>query len=503
MTGDGQARPDPATDGPSPRDPATDAATGLGPELFVAGRWVRGGGGTVDLVSPHDESRWARADMASVADVDRAVAAARAAFDDGPWPRCHVDERLAALRRLADRYHAGIEQMAGLVTAEMGSPMGFSRLGQSWAAWALIDTTIGVAESYDWEEVRPARFGGHTLVRGVPVGVVAAITPWNVPQITIVSKLVPALVAGCTVVVKPSPETPLDALLLARWVEEAGVPPGVVSVVPGGPDVGEHLVRHRGVDKVAFTGSTAAGRRIGAICGEQVRRVGLELGGKSAAVVLDDADASAVAAGLRFASFMNSGQACAAQTRVLVPRRRHDELVDALAEMATSLVIGDPSDETTEIGPMVSLLHRDRVLAHVQRGLAEGAKAAAGGPDRPGDQPRGWYVRPTILTGVTNAMAVARQEIFGPVVVVIPHDGDDAAVALANDSDYGLAGSVWTADEQRGLDVARRLRTGMVGVNKFAPDLSAPFGGFKASGIGREYGREGLESFLEVQSLAP
>jgi betaine-aldehyde dehydrogenase len=440
--------------------------------------------------------------MATTDDVDLAVASARTAFDDGPWPRLDPGERVVALRRFADIYEARQEEMAMLITAESGSPITFSRLGQAWAPWSLLDTTLGLASVIDWEESRQGAFG-NTLIRREPVGVVAAIAPWNVPQMTIISKLAPALVAGCTIVVKPSPETPLDGLLMAEWIDEAGLPEGVVSVLPADREVGEYLVSHPGVDRVAFTGSTAAGRRIGSICGQQIKRVGLELGGKSAAIVLDDADLAETVAGLRFASFMNSGQACAAQTRVLAPRGRHDEIADALGEMVKGLVVGDPFDDATEIGPMVSRRHQDRVAGYIGLGIDEGARVVTGGPGVPDGLSDGCYIRPTIFASVDNSMRIAQEEIFGPVVVVIPYDGEDDAVRIANQSEYGLAGSVWTGDQPRGLTVARRIRTGTIGINKYAPDLSSPFGGYKSSGIGREYGREGLEEYFELKSIAP
>ncbi len=471
-------------------------------QLYIGGRWVApAGGDRITVTSPVTEEAIGSTPEATTADVDRAVAAARTAFDDGPWPHLDPAERTAALRRLADLYGAHVEEMAELVTAEMGSPRSFSLLGQAAAPHALLGFYADLGATFAWEEERPGLMGP-AIVRHEPVGVVAAIAPWNVPQVTITSKLAPALLAGCTVVVKPSPETPLDALLLARLVDEAGFPEGVVSVVPGGRQVGEHLVASDGVDKVAFTGSTAAGRHIGAVCGAALRRVSLELGGKSAAIVLDDADVGRTVAGLRFASFMNSGQACAAQTRVLAPRARYGEVLDAMGEMADGLVVGDPTDEATEIGPMVTRRQQERVLGYVHIGRDEGARVVAGGPGPPPGAERGWYVRPTILAG-DNQMRVAREEIFGPVVVVIPYDDEADAVRIANDSDFGLAGSVWTADRAHGLEVARRLRTGTVGINRYGPDLAGPFGGYKASGMGREYGVEGLVEFTEVKNVAP
>lgn len=473
-------------------------------QLYIGGEWVAGAGGaTIDVISPVTEAVFGRAPEATAADVDRAVDAARRALDEGEWPFLAPAERAAALKRLADRYAAGIDEMAALITGEMGSPIAFSKMGQSAATWALIDVYVRLAGEFPWEEERTGITGARAIVRREPVGVVGAIAPWNVPQITIVSKLAPALLAGCAVVVKPSPETPLDALKLAEWAHEAGFPPGVISVLPAGREVGEHLVRHPGIDKIAFTGSTAAGRRIGAICGEQIKRVSLELGGKSAAIVLDDADIARTVRGLRFASFVNSGQACAAQTRVLVSRARHDEFVDAFADTARDLVVGDPAAEATEIGPMVSRRQQERVAAYIATGIDEGARVAAGGVGRPAGTDRGWYVKPTVFAGADNSMRIAREEIFGPVVVVISYEDERDAIRLANDSDYGLAGSVWTGDKEHGADLARRVRAGTVGVNKYAPDFVAPFGGYKQSGIGREYGREGLEEFVEVKSIAP
>jgi betaine-aldehyde dehydrogenase len=339
------------------------------------------------------------------------------------------------------------------------------------------------------------------VVRHEPVGVVAAIAPWNVPQFTIMSKLVPALLAGCTGVVKPAPETPLDGYLLAETLDEAGVPAGVVSIVAGGREVGEYLVRHSGIDKVAFTGSTAAGRRIGAICGEQLKRVSLELGGKSAAIVLDDADPGSVIEAIKFIGLMNSGQACVAQTRILVSRDRHDEFADALASAVAAMVVGDPAQSRTEIGPMVARRQQERVQRYIGLGQQEGARLLTGGTGRPDGLDAGWYVRPTVFAEVDNRMRIAQEEIFGPVLSVIPYDDVDDAVRIANDSDYGLAGTVWTADQEAGLRVARRVRTGTYGVNTYTMDFAGPFGGYKSSGIGREFGSEGLAQYCELKSV--
>jgi aldehyde dehydrogenase (NAD+) len=317
------------------------------------------------------------------------------------------------------------------------------------------------------------------------------------------SKLAPALLSGCTIVIKPSPETPLDAYLMAEILEEAGIPKGVVSVIPAGREVGEHLVRHRGVDKIAFTGSTAAGRTIASICGEQLKRVSLELGGKSAAIVLDDANLEDTVNGLRMASFMNNGQACVAQTRILASRSNYDNVVGALAEMVKTMQVGDPNDPMTEIGPLVAERQQERVDKYIALGQEEGAKVVVGGNGRPAGLEKGWYVQPTVFADVSNDMRIAQEEIFGPVISVIPFDDVDDAVRIANDSEFGLAGSVWTGDNDLGMDVARRVRTGTYGINQYTMDFVAPFGGFKASGIGREFGKEGLEHYIELKTIAP
>jgi betaine-aldehyde dehydrogenase len=332
------------------------------------------------------------------------------------------------------------------------------------------------------------------------VGVVAAVVPWNVPQFVTMTKVAPALLAGCTIVLKPAPETPLDAYLLAEMAQEAGIPPGVLNIVAAGREVGEHLVSHRGVDKVAFTGSTAAGRRIAAICGEQLKRVSLELGGKSAAIFLDDADLQASMGMLAIASLMNNGQACVAQTRILASRNRYEEVVEAVAAMVTSQPVGDPADPATGIGPLVAKRQQERVEGYIKIGMDEGAKVVVGGLDRPRD--RGWYVAPTVFAGVSNDMRIAREEIFGPVLAVIPYEDEADAVRIANDSDYGLAGTVWTADTEHGMDVARQVRTGTYGINCYMLGSNTPFGGYKASGIGRELGPEGLGGYLEYKSIA-
>ena len=472
-------------------------------ELYVGGRWVAPATSRrIELVSPHSEQPLGSTPEATEKDVDRAVEAARRAFDSGPWPRTDPAQRLAAVRRFAAAYSARADEIAELISTEMGAPLWFSQLGQVGATMMALDAFIGAAERIEWEERRTGVFGSDVVVRREPVGVVGAITPWNVPHFISVAKLIPALISGCTVVLKPPPETPVSGLVLAELFDQADLPEGVVSVLPAGRDVGEHLVRHPGVDKIAFTGSTAAGRRIAALCGQDLRRVTLELGGKSAAIVLSDADLAQTVQGLQLASLMNSGQACIAQTRILAPRERYEEMVDAVAAMVGALNVGDPLDMNSYIGPMVARRQQERVESYIRTGQEEGARLVLGGTGMPDGLDTGWYVRPTVFAGVDNGMRVAREEIFGPVLCVIPYEDEDDAVRIANDSDYGLAGSVWTSDVAHGLDVARRVRTGTLGINQYNLDMNAPFGGFKASGIGREFGPEGIEAYVELKSVA-
>jgi len=471
-------------------------------KLFIGGRWVDpAGSDVIEVISPHTEEVVGRVPEGTTADIDRAVAAARRAFDEGEWPRMSPEERIAAVQRFSDAYAARMMDLAEVITTEMGSPISFSQLAQTPAPWMMLNTFIQVAKDHPWEEERSGVLGSPVVVRSEGVGVVGAIVPWNVPQFVTMSKLAPALLSGSTIVIKPAPETPLDAFVMAEILEEAGIPEGVVSVVPAGREVGEHLVRHPGVDKIAFTGSTAAGRTIASICGEQLKRVSLELGGKSAAIILDDADLDATMQGLKFASLMNNGQACVAQTRILASRRQYDAVVDALAETVAGMAVGDPSDPSTEIGPLVAERQQERVDKYIALGQEEGARVVVGGNGRPDGLDRGWYVRPTVFADVDNSMRIAREEIFGPVLAVIPYDDVEDAVRIANDSDFGLAGSVWTSDQEQGMEIARRVRTGTFGVNQYTMDFIAPFGGFKASGIGREFGKEGLEHYLELKSI--
>jgi len=473
-------------------------------KLFIGGEWVAPAGtGVIDVISPHTEEIVGRVPDGTEADIDLAVAKARDAFDNGEWPRLKPEERIAAVQKFADLYASRLNDMAQVITTEMGSPILFSQLAQAPTPWMIATAFLEMARETDWEKRRPGVLAPEVIVRREPVGVVAAIVPWNVPQFVTMAKLAPALITGCTIIVKPSPETPLDAFLMAEWLEEAGIPKGVVSVVPAGREVSEHLVRHAGIDKVAFTGSTAAGRRIASICGEQLKRCSLELGGKSAAIILDDADLAMTTESLKMASLMNNGQACVAQTRILASRARYSEVVDAIGTMVGAMKVGDPNDMSTEIGPLVAQRQQERVEKYIAVGQEEGARVVTGGNGMPSGLEKGWYVQPTVFANVDNTMRIAREEIFGPVLTVIPYDDVDDAVRIANDNDYGLAGSVWTADTDAGLDIARRVRTGTYGVNGYSMDFKAPFGGYKASGVGREFGPEGLDHYVELKSIIP
>ena len=469
--------------------------------IFVGGDWVLpSGSASLKVVSPHSTEVVGSAPIAGKSDIDRAVAAARAALVAGEWPHMSLTQRCDYMKSLATAYESRVPEIANLITQEMGSPLFFSQAVQAYASVLLINTFTELAKDFPWEETRKGLLGD-TIVRREPVGVVAAIVPWNTPQVTALTKLVPALLAGCTVVLKPAPETPLDALLLGEIIDTVGLPKGVVNIVTGGREVGEQLVIHPGVDKVAFTGSTDAGRRIAALCGTNLKRVTLELGGKSAAIILDDADLAATVEGLRMASFMNSGQTCVAQTRILASRSNYGAVVDALAELTASLKVGDPMDGQTEIGPLVSQRQQERVQNYIAIGQGEGARVIVGGAGMPAALEQGWYVQPTLFADVDNKMRIAQEEIFGPVVSVIPFVDIDDAVRIANESPYGLAGSVWTKDVEQGMDIARRVRAGSLGVNQYALDFVAPGGGFKDSGIGREGGPEGFEAFVEPKSI--
>jgi len=472
-------------------------------KLFIGGKWVTPQGtGRIEVINPTTEQVIASVPDGTEADLDLAVAAAREAFDHGPWPKMAPAERGAVLKKVADLIAAEMSEMAELITTEMGAPLLFSHMGQVAAPMMVLNYYADLASTFKFDEVRTGVLGGDVLVAKEAVGVVGAITPWNVPLFLAVGKLAPALAAGCTVVLKPAPETPLDAFRLAELFEAAGLPEGVLSVVPAGREVAEYLVRHPQVDKISFTGSTIAGKKIGSLCGETLKRFTLELGGKSAAIICDDADLAVSIETLLPNALMNNGQACIAQTRILAPTSRYDEVVDALCTaISEKWVVGDPMQMETGVGPLLAARQRERVEGYIAKGREQGATVALGG-GRPSGFGTGYYVEPTVFTGVKNDMVIAQEEIFGPVLSVIAYDGDAEAVAIANDSDFGLCGSVWTGDNVRGLEIARQVRTGTYMVNSGMPfDFATPFGGFKNSGMGREFGPEGLEAFLEFKSI--
>ena len=470
-------------------------------DVYAGGRLV-GSGSTdvITIVNPATEEVTGAVPSMVERDVDVAVAAARQAFDTGGWPLISAAERAAALDRLAAALEARAEDTARLVTAEMGMPITLSRRSNVSVPCAIIRYYAALARELSTEEIREAiSFTGRTVVRREPAGVAAVIASWSYPLILAFCQLAPALAAGCTVVLLPAPETSLSAYILAEAFEAAEFPPGVFNLVTGTAEVGEMLAAHPGVDTVAVAGPTPAGRRIAAICGQGLKPVTLELGGKSAAIVLDDVDLATAAAELGSLCFANSGQACFTMSRVLAPRTRYDEAVSALVAQACSLVVGDPLAEETTMGPLANPRQRASVESCVTAGIAAGAHVVVGG--RLATPVCGYYYEPTVFAGATAGMAIARDEICGPVVSVIPYDDESEAVAIANDSSYGLAGSVWTNDLERGLRIARRARVGTFGVNLYVPDIGAPWGGRKASGMGHIYGPEGLEAYLSTKCV--
>lgn len=471
--------------------------------MFLDGAWQRPDSNElITVCSPATEEEVGFAPRCSLTDVDRAVDSASRAFGarDG-WSRWEPERRADVLDRLADVLGRRAGRIARLISSENGMPVSLSAPVEGAGPPRLLRYYAELIRKTEPEECRPALTGsGSTIVRREPAGVVAAVVPWNYPATLTMFKLAPALAAGCTVVLKPAPETVLDACVLAEAVAEAGLPDGVVNVVPGDGHVGAHLVAHPGVDKVSFTGSTTTGRAIARVCGGLLRPVTLELGGRSAAIVLDDADLATAIPGVIGTALVNTGQTCFANTRILAPRGRYAEVLEAVTAATRDLVLGEPLDRATQIGPLVSRRQRDRVESFIESGLATGARLTTGGR-RPAGLGRGWYLEPAVFGDVVPGSALAREEIFGPVLTVQPYADVSEAVALADDSDYGLAGTVWTADQQRGLDVARRVHTGTFGVNGYSLDHGAPFGGVKSSGLGRELGPEGLDAYLRLKSI--
>ena len=466
-------------------------------KLYIGGKWQpQSGSGTIDVLSASTEEVIGSIPEGTPQDVGRAVGAARAAFDDG-WSQTSVQERADWLRKLAGALKARSEQIAKIIAQEVGSPLS---MATSIQAGLPVLTTNTCAQLI--AEIKLEQEIGNSLVVREPYGVVGAITPWNYPLHQIMNKVAPALAAGCTVVLKPSEVAPLNAFLLAEACESIGLPPGVLNIVTGyGPVVGEAIASHPLVDMMSFTGSVRAGKRVGALAGEGIKKVTLELGGKSAFVVLDDAPfEKAIPAGARNA-MLNSGQTCSAWTRMVVPRSRYQEALDLAAQAIGGLKLGDPLDASTKLGPLISSTQRERVEGYIAKGKQEGARLVTGG-GRPTAFAKGYYVEPTIFADVKPKMTIAQEEIFGPVLAVLPYDTEEEAVRIANDTIYGLAGGVWSGDPDRAMRVARRIRTGQVDVNGGRFNPLAPFGGYKQSGIGRELGMFGLEEYFQIKSIA-
>ncbi|MGC8463745.1 MAG: aldehyde dehydrogenase family protein [Acidimicrobiales bacterium] len=464
--------------------------------FFIGGAWVASSGtGTMTVVDSTTEEPMGTIPEGTPEDVDRAVAAARQAAP--AWAATPLDERTALMTKVSEALSARTDELATLISREVGMPYVLSQLVQVGLPAFTFGSVAQLAADFTWEQTI-----GNSLVVREPIGVVGCITPWNYPLHQIAAKVAPALAAGCTVVVKPSEVAPLNAFVLAEIMAEVGVPSGVFNLVTGaGPVVGEAIAAHRDVDMVSFTGSTRAGRRVTEVAAATVKRVALELGGKSANVILDDADLAAAIPDGVGKCYLNSGQTCSALTRMVVPRDKLAAVEELAVEAASSFTPGDPFDPATRLGPLVSAAQRDRVRSYIDKGVGEGATLLTGGTEPPDGLSRGFFVRPTVFSNVTKDMTIAREEIFGPVLCIMPYDSEEEAVEIANGTDYGLAGGVWSADKDRAIAVARQLRTGQVEVNGGAFNPLAPFGGYKQSGNGREYGPFGFEEFLEVKSL--
>jgi aldehyde dehydrogenase (NAD+) len=473
-----------------------DAAVQVKDSFFVGGKWVAAHGrAPIPVINPATEEQVASVPAGEPEDVDQAVAAARAAFDG--WASTPPAERARLLAAAADALEARTDEVARLISSEMGTPLSFSVAVQVGNPVRVLRSYAEVLGTYAFEEQI-----ANSLVVKEPIGVVGAITPWNYPLHQVVAKVAAALAAGCTVVLKPSEVAPLSSYALAEVFEQVGLPAGVFNVVTGlGPVVGERIAEHPDVDMVSFTGSTAAGKRVMAVAAGTVKKVSLELGGKSAFVILDDADlGKAVKVGLANC-FINGGQTCTAWTRMLVPAQKYDEVLDLLRDGAAKYPVGEPTAEGTRIGPLANANQYKRVVGYIEQAVAEGAEVVVGGTERPAGLDRGYYVQPTVLAGVKPGSKVEQEEVFGPVLAVIPYGDEDEAVEIANGTPYGLAGGVFSGDQERALRVARRMRTGMVDVNGGRFNPLAPFGGYKQSGNGRELGEYGLEEFLEIKSL--
>lgn len=468
--------------------------------VFLNGQWEQPSGKEkLSIISPVTEEQIMTFPDGTTADMDRAVASARAAFDTGPWPRMSPQERGAMLLKVSEVLKRRLPELAAAWTTQVGAPISLTKYASTQAP-GLFEFYGKMIQEYPVVDERKRDDGRIARVVNEPVGVVAAITPWNAPMVLLCYKIAAGLAAGCTFVSKPAPETPMDAYLLAECIAEAGLPAGVFNVVPAGREAGDYLVRHPGIDKVSFTGSTAAGRKIMAACSERMARCSFELGGKSAAIVLDDAKIEQILPSLVPFSMPITGQVCFSLTRVLVPKSRAAEIRDAYVAAVRNTKVGDPFEAETQMGPLTMKRQLDRVQGYIAKGQSEGAKLVLGG-GRPAHLKKGYFIEPTVFSDVDIRMTIAQEEIFGPVVSFITYDDVDDAVAKANSTMYGLHGAVYTADVERGYQVARRVRSGSVTVNGLIVDYKMPFGGFKQSGIGREGGIEGLENYFEVKTV--
>jgi aldehyde dehydrogenase (NAD+) len=469
-------------------------------EFFIGNQWVKPSSDKVfHIINASTGERIATVPEGVEADIDKAVAAARDAFDNSGWATSSPSDRAAVMLRFMEAMAKRGPKLAEMVSMQNGMPISVSNMLEAQMPAGLLQYYASLADGLPLSESRPSQMGKETLVEKSALGVVAAIVPWNFPVTLAFSKIAPAMLAGCTLVIKPSPGTVLDSYIVAEAALEAGVPAGVINIVAADRAAGAHLVSHPGVDKVAFTGSTGAGRKIASVCGELLRPVTLELGGKSAAVLLDDVDLSIFLPGIPVASMLNNGQACYNATRILAPAKRYDEIVGAVADMVSNLVVGDAMDAGTHVGPMASSIHRDRVEGYIAIGKQEARLVAGGG--RPANHNQGWFVEPTVFADVDNKAVIAQEEIFGPVLSIIKYQDEADAIRIANDSEFGLGGSVWSADSAHATDVARLVQSGTVGVNGYMPSLGSPFGGIKASGMGSEFGPESVAGYQRTKSI--